>query len=651
MSLNVLTAGLPLSAKDILLDAINTVFGEGVVEVVELNKDKLRQRVHLSYKNIADILVILDEVSTDYCRAIEGGLYNSDKFYTYVGDRELVDFLNGRYDLNIEIQEEAKLELSSKVDEVSSDLVDEYRARLTDKDLLISNLQNRIKELEREIDEYGYLEGKADTEIDESVLAENIELKGSILDLEKQVKDLTSSIEMLKVDLEKERGKVADAKEKYKLLMKEYDGTNKDLTDIRVAYSQQSGVLRDKVKKIEELQKQLDEVDDLESKVANFKAKLEAANKRASALSLENSNLKVDLSSRKSEIERLTKELEDNGSKLAVTEALKEEVKNLTEERDSLLKQATSSDTELGSLRLKVSELSEELETANRMVEEQGERIKEDDEAITTLNKNNLEMQGRLKLLEVSSNRDVNVESVMSDLEELRRKYEELAKNVFSQVSSMALPRGSNPIYIYKGINRFNNIKFAFAGSTESRKGAYKCILNECRQIGMSRRVLIVDVVSETSIDYVFEINKVNNGVDWFRKGGSVQGYLSQTCLGNTFVLSPGVSYINDSYFLTIDWNSRLKELESSGYRVIVFCGDLSNIIGRVLHESFAGLGESEVYVHGNAIGSRTIVSNIRGLTNGRESVVSYFEFSPKMKRFYDMVAKSNQCRVLSTVR
>lgn len=651
MSLNVLTAGLPLSAKDILLDAINTVFGEGVVEVVELNKDKLRQRVHLSYKNIADILVILDEVSTDYCRDIEGGLYNSDKFYTYVGDRELVDFLNGRYDLNIEIQEEAKLELSSKVDEVSSDLVDEYRARLTDKDLLISNLQNRIKELEREIDEYGYLEGKADTEIDESVLAENIELKGSILDLEKQVKDLTSSIEMLKVDLEKERGKVADAKEKYKLLMKEYDGTNKDLTDIRVAYSQQSGVLRDKVKKIEELQKQLDEVDDLESKVANFKAKLEAANKRASALSLENSNLKVDLSSRKSEIERLTKELEDNGSKLAVTEALKEEVKNLTEERDSLLKQATSSDTELGSLRLKVSELSEELETANRMVEEQGERIKEDDEAITTLNKNNLEMQGRLKLLEVSSNRDVNVESVMSDLEELRRKYEELAKNVFSQVSSMALPRGSNPIYIYKGINRFNNIKFAFAGSTESRKGAYKCILNECRQIGMSRRVLIVDVVSETSIDYVFEINKVNNGVDWFRKGGSVQGYLSQTCLGNTFVLSPGVSYINDSYFLTIDWNSRLKELESSGYRVIVFCGDLSNIIGRVLHESFAGLGESEVYVHGNAIGSRTIVSNIRGLTNGRESVVSYFEFSPKMKRFYDMVAKSNQCRVLSTVR
>lgn len=651
MSLNVLTAGLPLSAKDILLDAINTVFGEGVVEVVELNKDKLRQRVHLSYKNIADILVILDEVSTDYCRDIEGGLYNSDKFYTYVGDRELVDFLNGRYDLNIEIQEEAKLELSSKVDEVSSDLVDEYRARLTDKDLLISNLQNRIKELEREIDEYGYLEGKADTEVNESVLAENIELKGSILDLEKQVKDLTSSIEMLKVDLEKERGKVADAKEKYKLLMKEYDGTNKDLTDIRVAYSQQSGVLRDKVKKIEELQKQLGKVDDLESKVANFKAKLEAANKRASALSLENSNLKVDLSSRKSEIERLTKELEDNGSKLAVTEALKEEVKNLTEERDSLLKQATSSDTELGSLRLRVSELSEELETANRMVEEQGERIKEDDEAITTLNKNNLEMQGRLKLLEVSSNRDVNVESVMSDLEELRRKYEELAKNVFSQVSSMALPRGSNPIYIYKGINRFNNIKFAFAGSTESRKGAYKCILNECRQIGMSKRVLIVDVVSETSIDYVFEINKVNNGVDWFRKGGSVQGYLSQTCLGNTFVLSPGVSYINDSYFLTIDWNSRLKELESSGYRVIVFCGDLSNIIGRVLHESFAGLGESEVYVHGNAIGSRTIVSNIRGLTNGRESVVSYFEFSPKMKRFYDMVAKSNQCRVLSTVR
>ena len=69
------------------------------------------------------------------------------------------------------------------------------------------------------------------------------------------------------------------------------------------------------------------------------------------------------------------------------------------------------------------------------------------------------------------------------------------------------------------------------------------------------------------------------------------------------------------------------------------------------MHESFADFGESVIYIHGNAIGSRTIVSNLRGLSNAKDSVVAYFDFNPNMKRFYDMVAtKGNECKIISSI-
>ena len=57
------------------------------------------------------------------------------------------------------------------------------------------------------------------------------------------------------------------------------------------------------------------------------------------------------------------------------------------------------------------------------------------------------------------------------------------------------------------------------------------------------------------------------------------------------------------------------------------------------------------VYVHGNAIGARTIVTNLRGLSNSKDSVICYFEFNQKVERFYDIVAKEgHDCRVISLV-
>ena len=152
-----LVSGLPLSATDILSEALNESFGDGVVDLISLNKDNLRQRVRLSTRDPQVVLVILDKVSTDMCSSIENGLYSSDKFLSYSTDSELVQFLNNKYSINLSLPEEV-LEVvqedSSTVDDedLSKD-IQEYLARIQDQEFLIQNLQDTVHDLEEKIEQ------------------------------------------------------------------------------------------------------------------------------------------------------------------------------------------------------------------------------------------------------------------------------------------------------------------------------------------------------------------------------------------------------------------------------------------------------------------------------------------------------------------
>lgn len=157
--LNVISSGLPVSAKDIISEAVRLAFGDGVVEMVELNTENLRYSVRLSSRDTSCVLVVLDRVSTDLCKDIENGLYSESKFHTYIEDTDLVEFLNSKFGLQMSIPESNEDILLSKEDlsGISEELLEKYETQLLDKDSLISSLQNRIKELEWYIEE-GYIE-------------------------------------------------------------------------------------------------------------------------------------------------------------------------------------------------------------------------------------------------------------------------------------------------------------------------------------------------------------------------------------------------------------------------------------------------------------------------------------------------------------
>lgn len=652
---SVVTSGLPISARDILSKAVELEFGSGVVDLVELNKDDLRARVRLSKRDFQVILVVLDGVASDICKDIENGLYSTDKYHTYIDDKDLVNFLNNKYKLSLEVPEDVPEVISEDFEEegISTEIIERYEAQLRDRDLMITSLEARIEEL-NEIIESEDFSTVSEEELDEIKnkldlsYKENLELRDKLLSYENSISEKDKIIFAFKEEKKELEDSLGSIKKSKESLLSEYRSLNSELTSLRVENSKQVALIKSKTAEIKALQENANRVETLKDSLKTLENVIAEKDKEISNLSVKSSNLSVDLSSKCNEIERLTEEIRQNGITSEMVESLKSDLSSITTERDNLIKQLSAKESIENESRGELESAVFKVDKLTRENKELKNKIEEYDTDLATLNEEKLRLSGEIRVLKQSVDRDVDLESVSAELMELRGKYNSISKGIFGRISATSMPKGSSTAYLLSGDKTYKNIRFAFAGSTESRKGAYRSLLNEFRQFENNERVLIVDVVSETYVDYVFEIKSVVNGLEWFRKGGGVQPYLSKTCLKNVSVLSPGVGYVNDSYFLTIDWERRLSELENSGYNVVVFCGDISNIIGRVMHESFASYGNSYIYIHGNVNGARTIVANLMGISNAKDSVVAYFDYNDNIKRFYDMVSRNNKCLILS---
>lgn len=657
-----LISGLPISAKGIISDALDEIYGSGVVSILEGSSENIRRYVRRYTNNVNCVIIILDESSKEICKDIEDGLYSSDKFYSYTTDYDLVNYFNKKYGLNLEI-EDVQEDLHVEDSGIDSSVIEDYIAQLSAKDKVIQNLKFQIIDLKNELEANGLsLNGKTEVSgLESEVSSLNvtiIDLKNSLLDYESSIADKDFKIKELTGDIESLKGTIKATETKYNALLADYKTSTDELSKMKISDSKKSGALRDRDSQITQLRQELES---LNSTMEEYKGSIEEKillEKRVSLLASDIEGYESTIKVKEDEIDRLSSELSELRSKSGgmdkTLSRLKGDIAKLTAENQSLSRDVRVVSSDKSELEQKIGVLSSDIddykskcENYESDIEKLNERVKDDNESLSILNQEKIELKNRIDVLEKSSSRDHNMEDIVHELNDYKRRYIDLSNNVYSRVASYALPTSSSPINVTRKGITLKNVKFAFAGSTESRKGAYRCLLNEFSGISKTKNILLVDVVSETSVDYVFEIQKTINGIEWFRKGGSIQPYLSKTTLSNVSVLSPGLMYINDSYFLKIDWERRLSELEKSGYLVYIFCGDLSNIVGRVLHESFADLGDSTIYVHGSAVGSRSIITNIRGITNSRCSNIIYYDFNKKLKRFYDIVGKDHKCSIV----
>lgn len=656
--LNILTCGLPVTAKEIVNKASINIFGEGMCEVVDLVEDSaLRMRVRLSNKNASDAMVILDSVASNKCKSFENGLFSSSKYHEYVDDETLVKFLNTNFEAGVEYQPTPTMEVSSESNRELEEIIERLNTKVADKEAIIKNLTARCKELEGIIEDGDIATVELESDEMTKLSKENLELRdklntlssekfgsdSTVADLKSQVEDLTKTVEKLK--------------EKQKSILTEFESVSGELTDYKVKFSTQSGLLKSREMEIESLHSQIAvlESDKTDSKVLQDQKDVFEKNYKESQVEV--SKLRAELKSKESELIRLKEQLEtggDFGAKLKISETklieTQRELLKVNKELVELKSSLGNMDEEREKSDKVISDMDSKLNSANLTISSLKDKVKALDASLIEANAELVKARSKVDMLEKSTNRDTDIEELYNNISTLRNQYENLSSSIFGKLSTVSSPKTSLQVNVVKEPEQFKRIRFVFSGSTESRKGTYRSLLEEFKDLPKDEKVVIVDAVSETCVDYVFEIQEIVQGLNWFVKGGGVQRYLSQTCLPNVQVLSPGLGYINDNYFLTVDWSRRLRELEASGYNIVLYCGDISSMVGRVLHESFASLGSSMVYVHGNAIGARTIVANFRGISNCKSSVVCYFDYNPKVEKFYRLVEKTNECRIISAI-
>lgn len=765
--LNIIVSGIPISAKDILAEVADAVFGKDAVKILDLKDSEVRIRVRMSQRNPSDVLVVLGIEAYEACKSIENGLYTSDKYFTYTDDSALVEFINKKYGLSIQIDEEENIEPVMQVD---NSMLLQLRQQIADRDLRIKNQQARIAELSKLLEE----ENSFTPSVDASSLNTEIgglnatikELQSEKAALSKRLSDSENALEATSRELENQRNssnrlrsdynsvyeQLSDYKLKYSekceaiesyeskisslnSSLAEASGESSQVESLKVQISSLEGRLQDSLAEnnklkteigtlnsklcvsvtkaeytrvCEELDNSRGRVSDLEYEAQNHKdelRRLETENSvlKSNALASESKASKYEVQFVESEAEkkRLQKEvamgtikieelLAKSGAAEKQVERLEAEISSSIDEVDDLKSQLSekdatvvSLDQQLNEAKISVSSLELQLEESQSTVQSLREELansvressssdvertelesqyqelkgkyrdmklrnQEQDNNIVMLNKELLQAKSTVEMLEKSTNRNTDIEALYLELTELRGQNSDLQCSIFNRIGAMSNPTGSLMVNLTLRQSQYDNIRFVFSGSTESRKGTYKSLLDEFKDIPESEKVLLVDVTSETCVDYVFQIQRVKKGLNWFINGGDVSPYLSNTCLNNVWVLSPGLGYVNDCYFLSLDWESRLMELENSGYHIILYCGDISSMVGRVMHESFAGLGSSMVYVHGNVMGARTVVSNMRGISNGSNSIICYFEYSKSVEKFYNMMQRTNECRIIS---
>lgn len=658
--LSAYVSGVSTTGIEFINEAVSSVFGENAVNVIELGTDSLRYKVRLGSRDSSVVLVILDTVSMETCKDIEDGLFSSDKFYNYVNDEKLVQHLNSVYGLSLKIEDTYIPEVSFSKCNISDkdntlELVERLKSQLSDKDGIIRTLNYHIKELEGVISGCGYSE---EIKKMEDLQSDNLSLKDAILDLNSTIEGLKKSNSDKEVIIQDLENSLSSVNANLAKSGEQVETLNNELSEERVLSSKKSGVIRDKDKNIESLTCKVADLTGKCSFLEGETARLREYESLSSSLRSTIDSLNIDISSKDSEIARLKLDLSKKGESNANIEeykALLSEANLGKSSAEKALSEANSRYSELSSKYSDVvnenSELNSKVESSVQSYEELLAKYEESEGYLAKVNEDNINLKEKVRVLEKSTDRDIDTEALIFELNNVKRKYASLQTSIFSVLSTKALPYSGIGVPLFKGIiQNLSNVQFLFSGSTESRKGTYKHLFNILAN-SSSEKYLIVDVTSETAMDYVFQIKKVTDGMEWFSVGGGINKYLSSTCLPNVKALLPKIGYINDAFFLNVDWGKRLVEMDNSGYKVVMYCGDISNLVSRVLFESFSKVGDTTVCVHGNAIGSRSIITNSNGLSGIKNSKVCYYDYDKNMQAFFDIMSKKCNCSITSYAR
>ena len=677
--------GFPVKAQEYLSKAIQASFG-GMADIEMIPKDKIKTKVRLSFRDTNIPLVVLDKDTEEQCAGIDNGLFASDRYLCYESLEKFVKDLNEKYNLSMVIEEDT---YDTSLNIFSGDAEDVYtqddidriiaekdatrEAIVLTKDRKIHELEARVKELEQYQFKYEELEDRLhdsgsldiDSEVEQkesvskeaydSLSEQNKELLGSLMDLQSDLSNANGRIKELEREISE--GSISDSK-----LAKNYEMVRKELSDLQNTYTQQSALLEKKESRIKVLTEKLDEEREQRQSSDNT---INNLSETIADLRSELSDKKAENNTKEREISRLYKEVTASKEKEIssdmleeknnIIDQLKSELSQLTSENAEYQKTTSNMETIINNQKVSIAKLEGDVKNLKDDIEGKDAKIAELSNNVSELNVSLVDAKTKIEFYEKENSGVENESSI--EYTKVKKELIKIKDSIFYKLSEESSEnshlRKVNLLPEMSANDKFKNIYFIYSGSTESTPGTYKEAYTFISPvIKKGTNILLLDLCSDTFLDkYIGGVTKVASGSEWFKKGGNIQKYLLPTSHSNVKILGVGVSYINEAFLLNVDWNSRFKELERSGYTIFVFCGCISNMFGRIFHLSFAHHGRmSLIFAKGSSVSSlRPLLSSVRGIDNISYSKIAFFDYTPEIgDRYKKPLEATNECQVVA---
>lgn len=280
----------------------------------------------------------------------------------------------------------------------------------------------------------------------------------------------------------------------------------------------------------------------------------------------------------------------------------------LSEQSQGISASASSdaSDDRVAALQSELDKARETIASQETLLNSKISETERGSSKITELIEQNLTLQKQVE--ELSS-----TDQSSTELVRLRRQINQLESTPLFKLKQFMTPSSALQVALpYVPHPSHKGIRFIYAGSDGSMKLAYEVVRRLSGEMSTQGKVVILDLTTETYIDYILNIPRVVSASDWFFSGGDLP--LSDTRVPNVKVLTPGLQYFNDLSLLNVNWPDRWNQLLGEGYQVIVLFGVLNTAVTRVLYNSFGSINKPWIVVEGLITSLRSLIIHLSGL-------------------------------------
>lgn len=611
-------------------------------------------------------------------------------------ETELADALSEISNLKTELEQKVSV-ISAKEEEINEAL-----KISSDSDNTISELRNQINDLSSKISELEGIITSKDSEIallKQSDSELNAQFESKVAELESIITSKDNEINSLDQRGSELESIISSKDNELNALRQSDKELNAELESRVLEIETYKSVKSDLNKKIEELDNCKAEIENLNNQITNLQSELSNKESEITKLSEENSIAMNNNEVQTQAVDKVLQEKNELEDKLVDAETQKLELEStitkLQSQIDNMKNDILDKDTSIlehkakrEELELQISKLQSEVisakadnETVSRLerdlLEERKKSAKltSEVEVLRKTDDSSKTSELRIEIARLKSELDSvkassetaslkELEICKNELQESRERcsnlemdiaeksdiIKELETGVFGQMAGVALAKAVFNVNLPSLSNIPENFYCVAGGSSESNLVLYQLLKKSCTY-DTSKRILILDLATDSYIDREFGIQQATSPVAWLEGSEDFRSYIAGTRYNNIRVLTTALSYLNDLSLLNVDWQKRMMELSGfSADVVIINIGCLNNVITKILFNMFSHAMTSYVVTKATPINLRSVILNLAGFKDVSYNVtVSCVGFDKKASRnMYQRLVAKHKAQILT---